>query len=267
MGAFHEGHLTLMRRAKTDCDRCVVSLFVNPTQFGPGEDFEKYPRNIETDSALAESAGVDALFVPSVTEIYPDGPAVTVKVERLGDLWEGARRPGHFDGVATVCAKLFNIVQPARAYFGQKDYQQLKVIQRLVRSLHNPTEVVPVPIVRDIDGLALSSRNIYLSPAERAAAPVINSALNAALSRFRSGDRNSTTLLGEAREILAKETLAQEDYLDIADSETLEPVSTIERDAVMLAAVRLGNTRLIDNALIEFGARRLSVDSEDSGLL
>ncbi len=255
MGAFHEGHLTLMRRAKGECGRCVVSLFVNPTQFRPGEDFDRYPRDLETDSGLAESAGVDALFVPSVEEIYPDGPAVTVRVDELGDRWEGARRPGHFDGVATVCAKLFNIVPADRAYFGQKDFQQLKVIQRLVAALHVPTEIVTVPTVRESDGLAMSSRNTYLNDDERLAAPVIKRALQAAKARFHSGERSSEEIIQAAREVLADEDIVSEDYLDIADSESLEPLTLIERRAVILVAARVGPTRLLDNVLLECDGR------------
>ena len=252
MGAFHEGHLTLMRRAKAESGHCVVSLFVNPTQFRPGEDFDRYPRDLEKDSGLAESAGVDVLFVPAVEEIYPSGPTVTVRVDELGDRWEGARRPGHFDGVATVCAKLFNIVLADRAYFGQKDYQQLKVIRRLVAALHVPTEIVPVPTVRESDGLALSSRNIYLSRDERAAAPDIYRALQAAHDRFRSGERSSEIVIRAARDTLADKEQVSEDYIDIAESESLVPLEVIDRSAVILIAARVGTTRLLDNIYLEF---------------
>src|SRR5438094_368111 len=191
MGALHDGHRSLIRRAREENDTVVVSIFVNPTQFGPGEDFAKYPRDLERDANLSREMEVDALFTPSVEEMYPNGPPVTVDVPDLARRWEGEFRPGHFRGVATVCVKLFNIVQPTRAYFGQKDYQQLRVIQRMVDDLHIPTEIVPVPSLREPDGLALSSRNVYLNPEQRRAATVLYRALRAAQERFEAGERSS----------------------------------------------------------------------------
>ena len=251
MGAFHEGHLALMRQAKSECDVAVVSLFVNPTQFSTGEDFARYPRDLERDSEMAESAEVDALFAPDAAEIYPLGPSITVEVAELTNRWEGERRPGHFTGVATVCAMLFNIVQPDRSYFGQKDYQQLKVIQRMVGALHFPTTIVPVPTVRESDGLAMSSRNAYLSPPERSAAPALFRALRTAADLFEAGERDANTIERTARWVLAEEELIREDYLGVADSETLEPVETVDKTAVLLLAVHLGSARLIDNIVLE----------------
>jgi len=250
MGAFHEGHLTLMRRARADCDIVVVSVFVNPTQFGPGEDFERYPRDLARDSRLAQQVGVDALFTPTVEEIYPAGAQMVVEVPVLAARWEGEARPGHFRGVATVCAKLFQIVQPDRAYFGQKDYQQLKVVERLVADLHIPLTVVPVPTVREEDGLAMSSRNAYLSAEERRAATVLHRALTRAESLFESGERSGKVLRAALTETLTSEPLAKPDYAAIADAETLEPLETVEDRAVALLAVRIGATRLIDNLLL-----------------
>ena len=255
MGALHAGHVALLQRARTECDYVVASVFVNPTQFGPGEDYERYPRDLRADSRIAQAAGVDALFAPTAHEMYPGGPAVTVDVPDLAARWEGAVRPGHFRGVATVCTKLFNIVQPDRAYFGQKDYQQLKVIQRLVADLFLPLVVVPVATVREEDGLALSSRNRYLTPEERTAATVLYAALSAVLEMFRAGERDPGTLTSALRDRLASEPLARVDYAVIADAETLEPVGEAVADrAVALVAARFGDTRLIDNMVLDLGA-------------
>ncbi|HXG24848.1 MAG TPA: pantoate--beta-alanine ligase [Chthonomonadales bacterium] len=250
MGALHEGHLALMRRARDDCDVVVVSIFVNPTQFGPGEDYERYPRDLPRDSRLAQQVGVDALFTPSVEEMYPPGGQTVVEVPELAKRWEGEFRPGHFRGVATVCAKLFNIVQPDCAYFGQKDYQQLKVIERLVTDLHLPLTIVPVATVRDPDGLALSSRNSYLSPVERQAATVLHRALEKVEALFNAGERSGRILQEVLLETLAQEPMAVIDYAAVADAETLEPLEKIEHRAVALLAVRIGTTRLIDNTLL-----------------
>ena len=250
MGAFHEGHLSLMRRSAVENAVTIVSLFVNPTQFGAGEDFERYPRDLASDSEQAESAGVAALFCPSVEEMYPAGPEVTVRVSELGARWEGERRPGHFDGVAGVCTRLFTIIPADRAYFGQKDYQQLKVIQRLARALRLRTKIVPMPTYREPDGLAMSSRNVYLSERERSAAPLLYRGLSAARAEFDSGERSAPRLEAAVRRALAPERIVMEDYIAIADSETLEPLKTVSDAAVILAAVRIGRNRLIDNVLL-----------------
>lgn len=257
MGALHEGHVALIRRAEAECDRTVVSIFVNPTQFGPGEDYERYPRDLARDSALCQEEGVEALFVPSVEEMYPPVPGcpegtclTSVHVRGLTDRYEGEFRPGHFAGVATVCAKLFQIVQPDRAYFGQKDYQQLLVVQRMVTDLNMPLTIVPVPTVRDADGLALSSRNVYLDAEARRRALVLPRALSEAVRLYEAGERDAETLRQAMRAVLATEPVTV-DYADIADAATLEPLRTIEAGAVALAAIRVGDTRLIDNMLLD----------------
>ncbi|HZO89259.1 MAG TPA: pantoate--beta-alanine ligase [Chthonomonadaceae bacterium] len=251
MGALHAGHLTLIRRAKSDCDVTVISVFVNPTQFGPHEDFAAYPRNLGRDQKLASDEGVDALFAPSVEELYPAGFQTSVEVAELSAVLEGARRPGHFRGVATVVTKLFNIVQPDRAYFGQKDYQQLLLIERLVRDLNIPTTIVPVPTVREPDGLAMSSRNAYLSPEERRAATVLYRALQRAEELVKAGATDPVQVQAELEALIASEPLAQSDYVALVHPDTLQPVTTLA-DAVTLVAlaVRIGKVRLIDNALI-----------------
>lgn len=251
MGALHAGHAALIRRAETECDRTIVSIFVNPTQFGAGEDFDRYPRNLAADSRLCQEEGVEVLFAPSVEEMYPAGASTTtVHVAGLTERLEGQFRPGHFDGVATVCAKLFCIVQPDRAYFGQKDYQQLLVVQRMVADLNIPVTIVPVPTVRDADGLALSSRNAYLSDEERRRALVLPRALEAAVRRYEEGERSASVLEAVMRGVLETEPSVTVDYAEIADASTLARVETIESGAVALAAVRVGTTRLIDNMLL-----------------
>lgn len=257
MGALHDGHLALIRRSETECDRTVVSIFVNPTQFGPQEDYERYPRDLARDSALCQEMGVEALFLPSVEEMYPPTPdhaspacLTTVHVSGLTDRLEGAYRPGHFDGVATICAKLFQIVQPQRAYFGQKDYQQLLVVQRMVADLNMPVTIVPVATVREPDGLAMSSRNAYLSPGDRATAVVLPRALSRAVELFESGERNPRILEAAIREVLASAPAASVDYAEVLDAATLQPLENIEGGAVALAAIRIGGTRLIDNMLL-----------------
>lgn len=251
MGALHEGHLSLVRRAKGDCDIVIVSVFVNPIQFGPNEDLAAYPRNLARDQQLASNEGVDALFVPDVEEMYPSGYQTVVDVPELGSILEGAHRPGHFRGVATVVAKLLNIVQPDRAFFGQKDYQQVTIIERMVRDLNLLSQIVTVPTVRDSDGLALSSRNAYLSPEERAAAPVLYRALKLAEERVQAGVTDPIAVLEEMQALIASEPPANPDYVALVHPETMLPVSTLA-DAVTLAilAVRIGKTRLIDNLLI-----------------
>ena len=251
MGAFHAGHLALMRRARHESDFVVASIFVNPTQFGPSEDLAKYPRDLESDVRKAEAEGVDAVFAPSVDEIYPEGFGACVEVERLSEVLEGASRPGHFRGVATVVAKLFNIVTPDRAYFGMKDYQQLKVIQKMVRDLGSNIDVVAVPTVRESDGLAMSSRNAYLNAQERAAAAILYRALKLAEDRVRSGERDAAAVETAARDLIESEPLARIDYVAVVDPETLESVERITGPVVVALAVRIGETRLIDNMLIE----------------
>jgi len=248
MGALHEGHLSLVRRARRECERVAVSLFVNPTQFGPGEDFQRYPRDLPRDLALLEAEGVDTIFTPTVEEMYPEGFSTWVTVERLAERWEGASRPGHFRGVATVVLKLLNLVRPDRAYFGEKDYQQLRVVERMVRDLNVPTTIVACPTVREPDGLALSSRNAHLSPGERRAATVLWRALTAARAGYERRERDGATLRRIAEGVIAEEPLARLDYVAVADPTTLEPVARIGREgAVCLVAAWIGTIRLIDN--------------------
>ncbi|WP_026369446.1 pantoate--beta-alanine ligase [Kallotenue papyrolyticum] len=252
MGYLHAGHLALVRRAKAECAHVAVSIFVNPTQFGPHEDLERYPRDLPRDLALLENEGVDLVFAPSVAEMYPPGYSTYVEVGDVSEPLEGAHRPGHFRGVATVVCKLFNIVQADRAYFGQKDAQQTVVIRRMVRDLNIPTSIVVVPTVRDADGLALSSRNVYLTPEERAAAPVLYRALTAARERYAAGERDAEALRRVMRAVIATEPLARSDYVSVADAETLREIEgPIETGALLSLAVRFGSTRLIDNLPLE----------------
>ncbi|MER3401645.1 MAG: pantoate--beta-alanine ligase [Thermoflexus sp.] len=250
MGYLHEGHLSLIRRARAENDHVAVSIFVNPTQFGSHEDYNRYPRDLERDLRLLEPLQVDLVFVPSVEEMYPPGFQTWVIVEELSRPLEGASRPGHFRGVATVVAKLFNIVQPDRAYFGQKDAQQAVVIRRMVRDLNFPVEIVVCPTVREPDGLAMSSRNTYLSPQERQAATILFRALQAAKARYEAGERDGERLREAMREVLRGEPLARVDYVSVADPETLEELSRVEGPALLSLAVYIGNTRLIDNLLL-----------------
>ena len=251
MGAFHEGHLSLMRAARDRDDVVVVSLFVNPTQFGPSEDFARYPRDEAGDAALAEQVGVDVLFVPSVEEMYPAGDVTTVEVGKLTEGLCGAFRPGHFRGVTTVCLKLLNIVQPHRAYFGLKDYQQCKVIQRMVRDLRLALEIVPCPTVREPDGLAMSSRNSLLSPEERAAATVLPRALSRASELAKRGETSAEALRDAVRRQVADEPLARLQYVEVADPETLEPLDRVRGRFLVALAAYVGATRLIDNCIVE----------------
>lgn len=247
MGYFHEGHLTLMREARKQNDLVVVSLFVNPTQFGPNEDFKSYPRDLDRDASMAESVGVDLIFNPPVDEMYPEGYATSVEVEGITEGLCGASRPHHFKGVTTVVAKLFNIVQPDRAYFGMKDYQQLKVIERMTTDLNMPLEIVEVPTVREPDGLAMSSRNTYLSPEEREAALVLRKSLDHARDLVLGGLTDGHELRAAILEFIEREPLACIDYVEVVDSETLRPVKRIEGRVLVALAVRIGRTRLIDN--------------------
>jgi pantoate--beta-alanine ligase len=247
MGALHRGHLSLVERARAENDRVAASLFVNPTQFGPREDLARYPRDLERDRALLEGAGCDVLFAPPVEEIYPPGFSTYVDPGKVALPLEGESRPGHFRGVATVVLKLLGIVEPDRAYFGEKDAQQLAVIEALVRDLNVPVAIVGCPIVREPDGLALSSRNVYLGPEERRAATVLVRALMAARGLFVKGERDASALRRAMDGVLDKEPLAETDYAAVVDPLTFDELETIEGSARLLLAVRIGATRLIDN--------------------
>jgi pantoate--beta-alanine ligase len=251
MGYFHAGHLSLMQRAKAENDRVVVSLFVNPTQFGPQEDLLSYPRDLERDRALAESVGVDWLFVPEVAEMYPAGYQTFVEVTELTKGLCGARRPGHFRGVATVVLKLFNIVAPDQAYFGEKDAQQLRVIKRMAVDLNLNVKVNGCPIVREADGLALSSRNTYLTPEQRQAALILSRLLNEAGRLIEAGERDAQSLRRRLVQTLATEPLATLDYLEIIASDTLQPLTRLQGEILIALAVKLGATRLIDNRVYQ----------------
>jgi len=250
MGYLHEGHLSLVRRARAENDRVAVSIFVNPTQFGPHEDYARYPRDLERDLRLLEPLGVDLVFVPSVEEMYPPGFQTWVIVEEVSRPLEGASRPGHFRGVATVVAKLFNILRPDRAYFGQKDAQQTVVIRRMVQDLNIPVEIVICPTVREPDGLAMSSRNTYLNPEERRAATVLFRALQAAKARYEAGERDAERLREAMREVIRAEPLARIDYVSVAHPETLQELERVEGPALLSLAVYIGTTRLIDNLML-----------------
>jgi pantoate--beta-alanine ligase len=251
MGYLHEGHLSLVRRAVEECASVVVSIFVNPTQFGPSEDLSAYPRDMERDLRLLEPLGVNLVWMPTPEIMYPDGYQTWVEVEALTSPLEGAQRPGHFRGVTTVVAKLFNAVQPAKAYFGQKDAQQVAVIRRMVRDLNFPLGVVVCPTVREEDGLAMSSRNAYLDPEQRQAATVLYRALNAAKDAYNTGERDAEKLRALMRETIAAEPLAEAQYASCADYDTLQELETITGKALLSMAVFLGKTRLIDNFVLE----------------
>jgi pantoate--beta-alanine ligase len=247
MGWLHEGHRALIRRARADSQTVVVSIFVNPRQFGDPRDLDQYPRNEARDVEICEAEGVDLVFAPAVTEIYPPGFDTVVSVGPLSRVLEGAARPGHFDGVATVVAILFDLVGAERAYFGQKDAQQVLVIRRMAADLAIPTEVVGCPTVREADGLALSSRNVHLSREERAAAPILRRALLAARAQWERGERGGDALRAIVRETLAGEPLASVDYVSVADPATLTELERVDGPALLSLAVRFGTTRLIDN--------------------
>ena len=247
MGYLHEGHLFLARRAKAENDVSVVSIFVNPTQFGPKEDFARYPRDPDRDLALLEKERNDFVLMPSVEEMYPPGTSTWVDVENVTKTLEGAARPGHFRGVSTVVAKLFNIVEPTKAYFGQKDAQQVVVIQKMVTDLNMNLEVVVVPTQREPDGLAMSSRNVYLNPQERQAAVVLWRSMNLAQGLWQKGERDAEKIRREMMALIKKEPLARIDYVSIADPQTLEELAQIKGPALVSMAVYMGKTRLIDN--------------------
>ncbi len=251
MGALHAGHLSLIERARRDTDPVVVSIFVNPKQFGPGEDFAKYPRDPENDRRLLEQAGVDVLFAPPVEEMYPSGFRTSVYVEGLSDRLEGKIRPGHFRGVATIVLKLLEIVSPRFAYFGRKDAQQARIIRQMAADLALDSEIVVCPIVREADGLALSSRNRYLSPEERKSATVLYRALSRARRKIEAGERDSFRITAEMREELSGEALASVDYVEIVSADSLEPVARLARSCLVLLAVGFGKTRLIDNMQVD----------------
>lgn len=253
MGFLHEGHASLIREARKRGDVCVVSIFVNPAQFGAGEDFQSYPRDLERDSEIAVKNGVDVLFVPGAGEMYPKGFQTYVNVEEISLPLCGASRPGHFRGVTTVVTKLFHIVKPDSAFFGEKDYQQLAVIRRLVKDLNMDVEIVGMPTVREPDGLALSSRNAYLSPAERKSALCLSRAISAALELYMSGERSVPLLRNEALRIIGEEPAARVDYVELRDGESLADVDTADDGTVLALAVRIGATRLIDNRMLGRG--------------
>jgi len=250
MGALHEGHLTLVRRAKKENASVVVSIFVNPAQFGPKEDLARYPRDVPRDLGMLGKEGADLIFVPNARVIYPEGFNTWVEVEKVTERLEGERRPGHFRGVATVVNKLFNMVEPARAYFGEKDAQQLAVIKRMVADLNMNVEVVPCPIIREWDGLARSSRNVFLSPEERKAATVLYRSLKLAEDMWEKGERNAARIRSEVTALIKKEPLAEISYVSIADPDTLVELDTIKGKALASLAVKVGKTRLIDNVTL-----------------
>jgi pantoate--beta-alanine ligase len=253
MGYLHEGHLSLARRARAECKSVGVSIFVNPTQFGPDEDLARYPRDLERDLKLLEGAGVDVAWAPDAAEVYPPGYQTTITVEETAQPLEGAVRPGHFRGVATIVAKLFNAFSPDRAYFGQKDAQQAAVIRRMALDLNFPLEIVVCPTVRESDGLAMSSRNTYLAPEERRAAIVLYGALSAARSAYDRGEREAEKLRAAMRDYLAAEPRARTEYVSAADPDTLAELDRVGRNALLSMAVRIGKTRLIDNFALRDG--------------
>ena len=255
MGALHEGHLSLLRRARSECSKVFASIFVNPAQFAPNEDLSKYPRTFASDVEKLEAHGVDSLFAPEPGEIYPAGFSTYVTVEGLSDRLEGKSRPGHFRGVATVVLKLFEVIRPHFAFFGRKDAQQVRVLERMLLDLDSDVEMVVCAIVREPDGLALSSRNAYLNAEERGAATGLHRALQAAGRQLQTGIRDALTLQSTVRDVLAQEKLARLDYVEIVDADSFAPVARIgSRPTYVLLAVFIGKTRLIDNLLVETSA-------------
>lgn len=251
MGYLHEGHLSLVKASKHDNDFTIMSIFVNPIQFGVNEDLDRYPRDLDGDSQKANSAGVDLIFAPSVAEMYPQGYNTFVEVSGITDKLCGKSRPGHFKGVTTVVAKLFNLVEPDKAYFGQKDAQQAAVIRKMVRELNMNIEIITCPIVRESDGLAMSSRNVYLNREERKAALVLSKSLYETEARVKEGERNGERLLQAIRQNITAEKMAEIDYVEMMDADTLEDVREIQGKVLVALAVRFGKTRLIDNIVLE----------------
>ena len=255
MGALHDGHRTLIRAARLACDAVCVSIFVNPTQFGPTEDLSKYPRQLRRDQALCRTEGVDVVFAPDTTAMYPDGFQTTVAVPALAQRWEGEARPHHFQGVATVVTKLLSLVRPDMVWFGQKDYQQATLVRQLVADLHLPGRIIIHPTVREADGLALSSRNVYLTMEQRQAAPVLYRALQAGATAIRAGTREGATIQRVMARTVAREPLATVEYLAVCHPTTLERLRVIERHAVLLGVIRVGAVRLLDNLLVTYRHR------------
>lgn len=251
MGYLHEGHLSLVRLSKQQNDITIMSIFVNPIQFGPNEDYDRYPRDFERDKSLAEKEGVDYIFYPSVKEMYPEDFKTVVSVKKITEIMCGKSRPGHFDGVATVVLKLFNIVNPDRAYFGQKDAQQLAVIKQMVKDLNLDVEIIPCPIVREQDGLAMSSRNVYLSEEERKSAAVLYRALNLAKEMIEKGEKDVFVIKRAMEEMILKEKHTKIDYIEFVNSDTFEVVSKVEGKILIALAVFVGKARLIDNIVVE----------------
>jgi len=251
MGALHKGHLSLIRRARQQCNKVVISIFVNPTQFGRGEDYQRYPRNLSEDVSLSEKEGVDVVFTPSVEEMYPQGYSTFVEVEGpLSSTLEGAFRPGHFKGVATVLVKLFNIINPHYSYLGEKDYQQALIVKKMVKELNLDTKIIVLPTIREKDGLALSSRNSYLNEEERRAATILYKALKRAELWIKEGERNPFSIVSRVKDFIRKEPLAKIDYVAVVNPETLEKVEDIKGKVLIALAVKIGETRLIDNFLL-----------------
>jgi pantoate--beta-alanine ligase len=253
MGALHDGHLSLMRAAKGQCDVVAVSIFVNPLQFGPGEDLAKYPRDFARDRSLLEKESVDFLFAPGVEEMYPGGAVTYVAVEGLSEKLCGRSRPGHFRGVTTVVSKLFNIVEPDLAFFGQKDAAQVAIIRRMVHDLNIPVQIVTCPILREADGLAMSSRNAYLDPQQRKSAPVLYRSLMEVQKSFDQGEHKADKLIAVGKRAFAEEPTVRLDYFEIVDPDTLDPVDVVSRRALVAVAAFFGKTRLIDNVVLGLG--------------
>lgn len=260
MGALHEGHLSLIKQARTECDQVIASVFVNPLQFGEGEDLDSYPRDLAKDSRLAESAGADVVFAPSVEEMYPEPPVTSVSLVGLTETLSGKSRPTHFDGVATVVTKLFAGIQPDRAYFGRKDAQQLAVVRRLASDLSFPVRVIGCPIVRQLSGLALSSRNMYLNDLERHAARSLSRGVFAAADAVDAGVFDAETLEAIAFESMESESLVEPEYAELHDAHSVVNLNTVDRDSFLAVAARVGQTRLIDNVRFMFVDGRLEID-------
>jgi pantoate--beta-alanine ligase len=259
MGFLHAGHIALVKRARKECATVAVSIFVNPAQFGPHEDLARYPRDLPRDLKLLEGAGANVVWAPDAAEMYPPGYQTYITVQSVAEPLEGAARPGHFQGVATVVAKLFNAFSPDRAYFGQKDAQQVAVIRQMARDLNFPLALVVCPTVRESDGLAMSSRNTYLDPRERRAATVLYRALSAAMGTYQRGERSADNLRQAMRDTLSAEPLAKMEYVSAADPNSLRELDRVDRDALFSMAVRIGKTRLIDNFLLEDGTWDIGV--------